>query len=611
MTILQALVGHYDRLVESESGPALHYGYSMQGVSYAVVLSPEGEFKDVMDIRDPTGKSPRPKRMLVPGPVKRSVNVAPNFLWDKTAYSLGLVREEATSEPTPTHRGEHDAFKQLHLDLLAATDDKGLRALATFIATWNPDPEQFVDFPHALDMLDANIVFRLDGEMEFIHDSADARAIWQDHLAMQGGAEAFCLVTGEIAPVERLHPKIKGVRGAQSSGASIISFNHDAFESFGRKQGDNAPVSERAAFSYTTALNAMLTPNSGHNIRIGDTTVVYWAEASLGKAAALAAERTVSIFLDSPPTDDSEGAKVRYKLAAVSEGRPIKDVEPDVREDTRFYVLGFAPNASRLSVRFWVDTNLGALYQRFTDHWRDLRIEPTPRKRTPTVQDIANESARVITKADGSYRKQFDTVPPLLCGHLMRSLLTGQHYPRTLVSTIIMRIRADSHVSDLRIAALKAFIVRKLRLNKQLTKEDYLVSLDPSSTNIAYNLGRLFAAFAYAETSSRAERNATIRDKYMGAASSTPRRVFPILLRGYEHQRSSLAKSSGKSVGAGVNAEKAILEIMELLPGQNDLPASLPLEDQSRFFIGFYHQESHFYTKSTKSNESHQTKEQP
>ena len=235
MTVLQALVGHYDRLAESD--PALHYGYSSQGVSYAVVLSPEGEIVDVMDIRDTTGKSPRTNRIMVPGPVNRSVNVAPNFLWDKTAYSLGLVRDEATGEPTLSHRGEHDAFKQLHLDLLAATDDKGLGALVSFLTAWNPDPEQFAQLTHARDMFDANVVFRLDGEREYIHDRTAGRRIWQDHLATQGGAEALCLVTGELAPVERLHPKIKGVRGAQSSGASIVSFNLERIRVVRKKAG--------------------------------------------------------------------------------------------------------------------------------------------------------------------------------------------------------------------------------------------------------------------------------------------------------------------------------------------------------------------------------------
>ena len=602
MTLLQALVGQYDRLVQV--GPALHYGYSSQGVSYAIVLSLGGEIVNVMDIRDTTGKSPRPNRFWVPGPVNRSVNIAPNFMWDKTAYSLGLIRDEDSGEPALSRRGEHDASKQLHLDLLAETDDQGLLALAKFLIDWGP--EQFARLPNALEMLDTNVVFRLDGERGFIHDQVAGRQIWQDHLETQGGTEALCLVTGERAPIQRLHPKIKGVRGAQSSGASIVSFNLDAFESFGRMQGDNAPVSERAAFAYTTALNTMLSPNSGRNMRIGDATVVYWAQANLGEAAASAAEEMVSMLMDPDPTDEGEGVSVGDKLAAVSEGRPIEEVQPDVRKDTRFFVLGLAPNASRLSVRFWLDTTLDDLCQHLAAHWRDLRMAPAPRKRAPTVRDVANESARVITQADGRKRKQFDTVPPLLAGALMRAVLTGQPYPRTLMSAIVMRIRADGHISGLRIAALKASIVRELRFKPQPPKEDYLVSIDTSSTNVGYNLGRLFAAFAYAEKS-QAERNATIRDKYMGAASSTPRRVFPILLRGYEHNRSSLAKSGNKP--AGIKADRAVREIMGQLPGQDELPTSLQLEDQSRFFIGYYHQEQAFYTPSARSDHENQPEE--
>lgn len=607
MTVLQALVGQYDRL--AEKGPALHYGYSSQGISYAIVLSLGGEIVDVMDIRDTTGKSPLPNRLLVPGPVNRSVNVAPNFLWDKTAYSLGLIRDEATDEPTPSYRGEYEAFKQLHLGLLATTDDSGLRALAAFLNSWSPKPERFARLPHALDMLDANVVFRLDGELEYIHDRMVGRQIWQDHLAAQGEADALCLVTGEHAPVGRLHPKIKGVRGAQTSGASIVSFNLDAFESFGKKQGANAPVSERAAFSYTTALNTMLLPNSGNSIRVGDTTVIFWAEASLGLAAASAAESIFSILADLPRTDDEEGAEVRDKLVAISEGRAITEVEPDVREDTRFFVLGLAPNASRLSIRFWHTDTIGTIYSRIAEYWNDLRLQPAAWAGCPAVRDIANETARIVTRPDGSRKRQFDTVPSLLVGGLMRAVLTGRPYPRMLQSSIVTRIRSDGHLSGRRIATLKACVVQCLRLQQQSFEEDYLVSLDTSSSDVAYNLGRLFAAFAYAESSRAERRNATIRDKYMGAASSTPRRVFPILLRGYEHNRSHLAKADGNQRAAGVSADKAVGKIIEMLPGNNELPATLPLEDQSRFFIGYYHQERAFYTPTAKPDHESQPEE--
>ena len=576
MTVLQALVGHYDRLVES--GPALHYGYSSRGVSYAVVLSPEGEIVGVMDIRDTAGKFPRPNRILVPGPVNRSVNIASNFLWDKTAYSLGLVRDEVTGEPTPAHRGEHDAFKQLHLGLLAATDDKGLQALAAFLATWNPDPERFDRLPHARDMLDANIVFRLHGEREYVHDCSVARRIWQDHLKMQGGAKALCLVTGQLAPVERLHPKIKGVRGAQSSGASIVSFNLNAFESFGRKQGSNAPISERAAFAYTTALNTMLTPNSGHNIRIGDTTVVYWAEASLGDAAASAAESIFSILADPPPTDTAEEAKVRDKLAAVSEGRPIEEVQPDVREDTRLFVLGLAPNASRLSIRFWYEDRIGAFYSRISEHWKDLRLQPAAWAGAPAFWTLLIETAA---------QRRADNIPPTLGGALMRAILTGGRYPHFLLAAVIARMRADKAINGRRVAICKACLARDYRFGFE--NEDVSMSLNPDDTNAAYRLGRLFAVYENLQRAALPGINATIKDRYFGAASATPASVFPMLERNSANHLASLRKGEKARLAHWFDQQ-----IDSILSGfATAFPRSLRLQEQGRFAIGYHHQRAY------------------
>ena len=578
MTVLRALVGHYDRLVES--GPALHYGYSSQGVSYAVVLSPGGEIVDVMDVRDTTGKSPRPNRILVPGPVSRSANIAPNFLWDKTAYSLGLVRDDVTGEPMPAHRGEHDAFKQLHLDLLAAADDKGLRALASFLSAWNPEPEQFARLPHAQEMLDSNVVFRLQGEREYIHDRAVGRRIWQDHLETQGGTEALCLVTGELAPVERLHPKVKGVRGAQSSGASLISFNLDAFESFGRRQGGNAPVSERAAFAYTTALNAMLTPNSGNNIWIGDTTVVYWAEASLGDAAASAAESIFSILADPPPTDTAEGAKVRDKLAAVSEGRPIEEVQPDVREDTRFFVLGLAPNASRLSIRFWYEDRIGAIYSRIAEHWTDLRLEPLAWTGAPALWTLLIETAP-------PGKRRTDNIPPTLGGALMRAILTGGRYPQSLFAAVMARMRADKDINGRRVAICKACLARDHRLGFE--NEDVSMSLNPDDTNAAYRLGRLFAVYESLQRAALPGVNATIKDRYFGAASATPASVFPLLERNSANHLASLRKGEKARLAHWFDQQ-----IDSILSGfDTAFPRSLRLQEQGRFAIGYHHQRAY------------------
>lgn len=576
MTVLQALAGQYDRL--AENGPALHYGYSSQGVSYAIVLSPSGELVDVIDVRDTAGKSPRPNRVSVPGPVNRSVNVAPNFLWDKTAYSLGVTRDRDTEKPALARRGEHDKFKELHFDLLAATDDAGLLALAAFLDSWNPDPERIARLPHAEDMLDANVVFRLDGELGYIHDRIAGRQIWQDHLAAQGGKDALCLVTGERAPIGRLHPKVKGVRGAQSAGASIVSFNLDAFESFGKKQGANAPVSERAAFAYTTALNTMLAPNSGNNIRIGDTTVVYWAEANQGHAAASAAESIFAILADPPRTDTEEGAQVRDTLAAISEGRPIKEVQPDVREDTRFFVLGLAPNASRLSIRFWCEDSIGAIYSKIANHWKDLRLQPTAWAGAPAVWTLLIETAA---------QRRADNIPPTLGGALMRSILTGSRYPQSLFGAIVARMRADKEISGRRAAICKACLARDHRLGFE--EEDVSMSLNPDDTNAAYRLGRLFAVYEGLQRAALPGINATIKDRYFGAASATPASVFPLLERNSANHLASLRK--GEKAGLAHWFDQQIDSILSGFA--TAFPRSLRLQEQGRFAIGYHHQRAH------------------
>ena len=583
MSILLSLTGLHDRL--ESSGKAPSYGFSRENISYAIVLSPEGSLSDVLDLRDTSDRAPRPRRLEVPRAVKRTGQPAPNFLWDKTSFVLGA----GTNEFSRVLR-DHEAFKDFHERLLASSSDEGAQALLRFLNGWRV--EKYDDLPHAQEMLDTNIVFSLEDEMQFLHERIPVKQTWSDHLAAQQGASGLCLVTGELTSIARLHPSVKGVAGAQGSGASIVSFDKDAFKSFGKERGANAPVSERAAFAYTTSLNTLLERGSRQRIRIGDATTLFWADTSGNEARASAAEGLFSMLLD-PPTDEQEAARVRVKLSAVEQGRPLAEVEPELDgEDTRFFVLGLAPNAARLSIRFWYEDSIGAISRRIGEHWRDLHLEPTPWRTPPSARRLLYETA---------VQRKAENIPPTLGGALMYAILTGRSYPRFLMAAIIMRIRADSNLSDVsdgrRASILRACLVRNLRIRKQMLKEDYLVSLDENSNSIAYNLGRLFAAYAYAEKSF-APRNATIRDKYMGAASATPRRVFPVLMRGYEHNRAGLAKGDSRNRGSGVRADQAVGKIIDRLPGEDQLPASLPLEDQARFFIGYYHQERDFYSKS-------------
>lgn len=605
MTILQALVDHYDRLASRHAAPP--YGFSSEKISYAILLSRDGQAVDVQSLQDMLGRKLRPSLQAVPQPPpdRTGRKIVPNFLWDKTAYALG-AKADSSGAPVLAKR-EFAAFRTFHEDLLADSEDEGLSALLAFLRSW--EPTAYRNLPHAEDMLaaNANLVFRLDDEeRRFLHERPTARIVWANHLD-RGGSDGLCLVTGDRGPIKRLHPVVKGVWGAHSSGARIVSFNENAFESFGKSQGGNAPVSERAAFAYTAALNTLLAHGSRQRIQIGDTTTVFWAEATEPQQSE-AAEALFSMF-EEPRTDEQEAARVRDKLQAITEGRPLAEAVPDVREDTRFYVLGLAPNAARLSIRFWYAETIGAFAERIVQHWRDLQLEPAPWTSPPPVWRLLyaiTPHRKAEKKTEKNQQKAPNKIPPTFAGALMRAILTGRPYPRSLLAAVVARIRVDQYVDASRVAICKAIISRNFRLGTEM--EDAPVALQQNSKDIAYNLGRLFAAYAYAENSF-AKRSATLRDKYVGAASATPLRVFPILMRGYEHNRTGLAKSGGRKKGAGVRVELAVSQIIALLPGIGELPVSLTLEEQARFFIGFYHQEQAFFAKTDHGEELEQLAE--
>ena len=232
MTVLQALAGLHERL--SATGEAPDFGFSRENISYAILIPLDGAGVEVQDIRDISDRVPRPSRREVPRPVKRTGQPLPNFLWDKTAFALGVKRDSKTRQPVPAER-EHAACRDLHRRLLADCDDDAVRAFLRFLDRWRPD--DYRRLRHADEMLDENVVFRPDGELEFLHDRASVKRIWSDHLEESGGAEGRCLVTGKRASIARLHPSVKGIAGAQSSGASIVSFDKDAFRSFDKERG--------------------------------------------------------------------------------------------------------------------------------------------------------------------------------------------------------------------------------------------------------------------------------------------------------------------------------------------------------------------------------------
>lgn len=561
---LQALVARYDRLAAKGEVPA--YGFSWEKISYALALTADGTPVDVQPLLDTTGKKSQPTARLVPQAMKRTSGVASNFLWDKTSYLLGVSGKEGKRALE-----EHAAFKRLHVDLLAGTTDEGLQALRAFLDGWIPDRSTMSFFKPS--MLDTNFVFRLDGEPGFLHERPAAREIWLARLKSVDATVATCLVTGRAGPVARLHPTIKGVMGAQSSGASLVSFNLDAFTSYGKEQGANAPVSEDAAFGYGAVVNALLARGSRNVVRIGDATVVFWAETE-------EAEAVVHGFFDPPaPDDQGEAVRVRVILEQMAKGRPIEQAAPKLDPATRFYILGLSPNAARLSIRFWSESTFGELAERFQAWWHDLRIEPKPwNGRPPALWRLLYELAP---------QRRSENVPAHLAGELTRAILTGGRLPRALLATVVMRSRADHELNGSRAALCKAVLVRELRLASSTQKEGYLVSLDPHEANPGYRLGRLFAVLENVQRSALGRNvNATIRDRYYGAASATPASVFPVLIRNSNHHLASLRK--GGRGGLAYTLERDMGGILDGFGAS--LPRNLRIEDQGRFAIGYYHE---------------------
>lgn len=592
MTILAALARAYERL--PDKAPP---GYSMQAVGYLISLAGNGAPAQAPIARlQQFGKKSSAQPMGVPQPVKRTSGVAPNLFWDKTSYVLGVTAGEGRRTDE-----EHAAFRKAHFDVLADNDDAGLVALRCFLERWTPDQFAALGWPEA--MLDQNVAFALESERLAgicIHDRPAARA-----LVARGSSEAraqgICLVTGERAPVARLHASIKGVWGAQTAGASIVSFNLDAFESYGHSQGDNAPVSEAAAFAYATALNRFLERDSRNRLQVGDASTVFWADAR--DADAQAANDAEQIFRDLVAEGQSEaqarraaeglaGAiaqtdeggqadRVGNALSQIRAGRP-SELDLGLAEGVRFHVLGLAPNAARLSVRFWLDDTFGEVARRYAAHVDRMRIVPPPRDAAPSVWRCLVETATL---------RKSENIPPNLAGDWLRAILTGTPYPLTILATLLLRLRADKDVNALRAAMLKAVLMR----NFGYTEKEAPVALDPDNAEPGYLLGRLFATYERIQTDALPGLNATVRDKFYGAASATPRKVFTLLDRGSANHLAKLAKDSK---GRAVNLEKALAAIMARLdPGADPFPAFLPTEQQALFPLGYYHQKSEFFRR--------------
>lgn len=582
--ILQALTAYYEQLVRQGKLSAPGWDDSFK-VSYELRLNDAGQLLRVVPLltEKTVGKKTvlAPRAMRVPAHEKRSSGIAANFLCDNSTYLLG-----ADEKGKPERSA--DCFKacaKLHHTILDGVDSPAARALLAYFDSW--DPAQAAAHPLLAEQWkeitgNANLIFgyeAADHSHSFVNDDPAIQNAWQTHYNDRSADSDMgqCLITGKYAPIERTHPNISGVPGAQSSGAALVSFNAPAFCSYGHEQGDNAPVSKYAAFAYTTALNRLLADRS-HCKHVGDTTILCWAEN-----AEPVYQDAMSMFLFG--ADEAAGIQesdVQAALKRLSAGQTVPFLEKELSPDQHFYLLGLAPNAARLSVRFFLRDTFGSFAQNLQKHAEEMEIDCSEKEkfRTLPIWAVVNETTRTVP---GQPAKP----SPQLAGDLLRAVLTGGRYPATLLNGVTLRIRAEQTVTRGRAAVIKAYYLRNYPT--ELNKEVYTVSLN-ETTNVPYLLGRLFSVLEAVQKAANPGINTTIKDRYFNAACATPGMSFPTLLRLSQKHLRKL------NDGLATHYDKQITELMAQLP-ESGFPARLSLPDQGKFTIGYYHQTQKRYAK--------------
>lgn len=564
--ILQALTEYYEALLED--GKVAEPGWCQAKTAFALNLDVDGGLKGIISLKEEREAGKKKvwvsSYRKVPQMESRSSGVKANFLCDNSKYILGV---DATGSGKRVQEC-FEAAKEKHLRILESADGEMASAIKSFFASWNPQEAKENDKLQEIwdEVTDgSNLIFTMDAHEAQMDE--EIRRAWEKFLEEEKGAiKGICLVTGKEAEITRIHSAIKGVQGAQSSGAALVSFNAPAFESYEKEQSYNAPVGSYAAFAYTTALNYLLTQRD-YVFRYGDTTIVFWAKN--GEAVY----QDVFSWSLEPPKDNQETIRSVFQNLKAQRAIDVDGIELD--ENQEFFILGLAPNAARLSVRFFHRSSFGNVLKNIQKHYARMNIKrPSWEER-----DYLGVGGMLYETVN---QKSKDKSPvPNLSGMVLKAILENARYPENLYSNLMIRIRAEQgRVTWGRAAIVKAYLIR----NHQLEKEDEFVELNQETNDTPYVLGRIFAVLENIQEEANPNINATIKDRYFNSACANPASVFPILMR--------LKNSHVRKIERQKEWKKRFFEetLTELLGKIVEFPKRLTLEEQGRFILGYYHQ---------------------
>ena len=579
--ILNALCDYYDLLSQQKDMDICPFGFQNIPVSYAATLSEEGELLDIISLKELNNN--RSQSFEMPTNMKTS-SISSSPVCDNFEYIFGVGGEKGEKAIEKT---KFEKAKSLHLEMFEeASSSEGI-AIRKYFENWDIDKAWENDYilKHYSDKgkaFSGNVVFKFLGSKKYFHEQHEITEIWkkknEEKLKEEGMEVAQCAISGETAPIARLHDKFKGVDGASTMGASLVCFNKDADESYGLKQSRNSAVSEEVAFKYYTALQYMLSDRE-QKIQIGDATTVFWAgkiESAYTNIFKSMMNNPEAIEEDEVAEDVKTREKIKSILADGSKGI-FNDTELD--PNTKFFILGLSPNAGRLSVRFFYRDTFGNFCDKIKQHYDDISIYGGKSgKDHIKIWSLLNATI--------SSKSKDKKVNPLLGGAVARSIFTGEQYPQILLNQTIIRVKAESQITQPRASIIKGYLIRKNRIQKK--KEELTMYLNEKSTKPAYVLGRTFAILEMIQKNALGEGiNATIKDKYFASACSNPSLVFPNLLKLTQHH---LAKIDGNYWDIKLG------ECLSLIEGDT-FPKILDMENQGRFILGYYQQNQKNYEK--------------
>lgn len=570
--ILQALVKHYETL--AKQGKVSRQGWCQAKISYALDIDTEGNLLGIISLKQEVERGKKsvwvPQVVEVPEMVARSSGVSANFLCDNSKYLLGIDRDGSGKRVLECFQ----AAKEKHERILEHVQSEAAVAVKNFFENW--EPMKAKENPELLEKWEditagGNLVFYV--ETQYAHEDSEIRSAWEKALQVsENEKQEICLVTGKKAEISRIHTAIRGVQGAQSSGAALVSFNAPSFESYGKAQSFNAPVGKYAMFAYTTALNYLLAQRK-YIFMLGDTTIVFWAEDG--------EQIYQNLFMQSMEPSEDNQEVLRGIFSNLQEGRGIDVDGIRINPEQKFYILGLAPNAARLSVRFFYQNHFGEILSNIKKHYDQMKIvRPAwDKMEFPGVWKVLFETVNQKSKEKKPQSN--------MAASVFQAVLSGKKYPESLYSNVMIRIRAEQgRITRGRAAIIKACLIRNH--GKQWTEEGCFVGLNEQCKDVPYVLGREFAVLEAIQEDANPGINATIKDRYFNSACAAPASVFPILLK---LKNSHIRKLE---TGGRIFYEKMLTSLQGMIEVEDDQPVAYPrrlsLEEQGMFILGYYHQ---------------------